>query len=609
MAGDEVSVPGGMVADIGHAVRLLLGTSFRYQPGRTIIACLGVLGSALIALTALWAGLIVQAAITSDATLAVVSVAALVATVAINWSLGLAAGGARINLAEQIGFELDRRIAATTASMPGINHFERPDVADEIQILQQNRGVLGGGLSSLLYNVDTIVMTIVTLTMVGLIDPRLLFLALTAVPALIGSRVRYRRTQAAEEASAPNGRLVRHLADKLATPEAAMELRVFGAGHAFRQRLRHTVAAWRRPVVEAEKASAWISFIEDALFTIVLGAVIVWLVWAAANGRASASAVVIGVVAARQIQQALLSTVDGVGGEGGLIDTARLVRRIRWLDALADQDRHRYSGTLAPPDRLQRGIRLDDVTYTYESADQPALEHLTIDLAAGSVVAIVGENGAGKSTLVKLLIGLYQPTRGMVSVDGVDLRDLDIDNWHRQTTAAFQDYAVLELLLREAVGVGDLTHIDDTRLVTEAVSNADATSLVDTLPGGLETQLGTTWDGGVGLSGGQWQRLALARGQMRPTPLLMVLDEPTASLDAHSERVMFERFSRSADTAGEARGAVTLLVTHRFSTTRDADRILVLHDGRLIEDGTHPDLMALDGHYADLYRLQAAGYE
>lgn len=609
MASDKVNVPGGMVADIGHAVRLLLGTSVRYQPGRTIVACLGVVGSALVALTALWAGLIVQAAITHDSTLAVISVAALVATVAINWSLGLAAGGARITLSEQIGFELDRRIAATTASMPGIAHFERPDVADEIQILQQNRGILGGGLSSLLYNVDTIVMTIVTLTMVGLVDPRLLFLALTAVPALVGSRVRYRRTQAAEETSAPNGRLVRHLADKLATPEPAMELRVFGAGRAFRKRLRSTVAAWRQPVVEAEKASAWISFVEDALFTIVLGAVIVWLVWAAANGHASASAVVVGVVAARQIQQALLSTVDGVGGAGGLIDTARLVRRIRWLDALADQDRHRYAGTLAPPDTLQHGIRLDDVSYTYESADRPALEHVTIDLAAGSTVAIVGENGAGKSTLVKLLIGLYQPTRGTVSVDDVDLRDMNIESWHQQTTAAFQDYAILELLLREAVGVGDLTHIDDANLVTGAVRNADASTLVANLPNGLETQLGTRWDGGVGLSGGQWQRLALARGQMRPTPLLMVLDEPTASLDAHSERAMFGRFSQSADTAGEARGAVTLLVTHRFSTTRDADRILVLDNGRLIEDGTHNDLMALDGHYAALYRLQAAGYK
>lgn len=609
MASDEISVPGGMIADIGHAVRLLLGTSFRYQRSRTIVACLGVLGSAFMALTALWAGLIVQAAITRDATLAVVSVTALVATVAINWSLGLAAGGARITLAEQIGFELDRRIASTTASMPGINHFERPDVADEIQILQQNRGILGGGLSSLLYNVDTIVMAIVTLTMVGLIDPRLLFLALTAVPALIGSRVRYRRTQAAEEASASNGRLVRHLADKLATPEAAMELRVFGAGRAFRQRLRSTVAAWRRPVVEAEKTAAWISFVEDALFTIVLGGVIVWLVWAAANGRASASAVVVGVVAARQIQQALLSTVDGVGGAGGLIDTARLVRRIRWLDALADQDRNRYSGTVAPPDKLRHGIRLDDVTYTYESADRPALEHVSIDLAAGSTVAIVGENGAGKSTLVKLLIGLYQPARGTISVDDVDLRDIDIENWHEQTTAAFQDYTVLEFLLREAVGVGDLTHIDDANVVTAAVRDADADTLVANLPHGLESQLGTRWDGGVGLSGGQWQRLALARGQMRPTPLLMVLDEPTASLDAHTERAMFARFTRSAHTAGAARGAVTLLVTHRFSTTSDADRILVLDGGRLIEDGTHDDLMDLDGHYAELYRLQAAGYK
>lgn len=605
----ELSVRGGMIADIGHAVRLLLGTSFRYQPGQSIVACLGVVGSALVALTALWAGLIVHAAITRSGTLAVVGVVALVATVAINWSVGLAAGGARITLAEQIGFELDRRIAATTASMPGIAHFERPDVADEIQILRQNRGILGGGLSSLLYNVDTIVMAIVTLTMVGLVDPRLLFLALTALPALAGSRVRYRRTQAAEEASAPSGRLVRHLTDRLATPQAAMELRVFGAGTAFRKRLQSTITAWRRPVVAAEKASAWISFVEDALFTSVLGGVIVWLVWAAANGRASASAVVIGVVAARQIQQAMVSTVDGVGGEGGLIDTARLVRRIRWLESIAEQDHHRHSGTLLPPSHLQRGIQLNDVAFTYESAHLPAVENLTVDLTAGSTVAIVGENGAGKSTLVKLLIGLYQPTRGTVSVDGVDLRDLDVEAWRQQTTAAFQDHAIFELILRETVGVGDLTRIDDLQAVSAAVHNADASGIVAHLPQGLETQLGTGWADGVGLSGGQWQRLALARGQMRPAPLLMVLDEPTASLDAHSERAMFQRFTQSAARAGAARGAVTLLVTHRFSTTRDADRILVLHNGRIIEHGTHAELMALGGYYAELYQLQAAGYQ
>ena len=210
---------------------------------------------------------------------------------------------------------------------------------------------------------------------------------------------------------------------------------------------------------------------------------------------------------------------------------------------------------------------------------------------------------------MKLLIGLYQPARGTVSVDGIDLRDVAIENWHQQTTAAFQDFAVLELIVREAVGVGDLTRIDDPVAVTEAVRNADARHLVANLPNGLETQLGVKWADGIGLSGGQWQRLALARGQMRSAPLLMILDEPTASLDAHSERAMFQRFAQIADAAGEARGAVTLLVTHRFSTTRDADRILVLNNGRLIEDGTHTELMALGGHYAELYKLQALGYQ
>jgi ATP-binding cassette subfamily B protein len=225
------------------------------------------------------------------------------------------------------------------------------------------------------------------------------------------------------------------------------------------------------------------------------------------------------------------------------------------------------------------------------------------------VVAVVGENGAGKSTLAKLLIGVYQPISGSISIDGVDLRDIAIEAWHDETTAAFQDYARLELLLRESVGVSDLDQIHNRALVTDAIRHADASTLVDHLPQKLETQLGTRWDGGVGLSGGQWQRLALARGQMRSSPLLLVLDEPTASLDAHGERAMFRRFAEAAASAGQARGAVTLLVTHRFSTTREADRILVLHAGRLIEDGTHTELIARNGHYAGLYRLQATGYE
>lgn len=596
-----------MIRGIAYTVALLLSTSFRHAPGRALLAVLATLASSLTALNALWAGLLVDAAIRHDRALATFAVLAIVVTVAADWSLGMAGGEARLTLAERIGFVLDRRIADTTAAMPGIGHFDRADVADEVQILRQNRGRLGGGLASLLYNIDSSSSAVITLTMAGLVDPRLLLLTLTAVPSLVGSRLRYRSTQAAEQRSATPGRRARHLSQVLIRTDVGMELRVFGAQDAMRRRLHKAVEDWRRPLAKAQSRAASIAFAEDALFTVVLAGVIAWLVRSATQGQTSAAAVVVAVVAARQIQEAMVSTVHGVGGEGGLLDTVRLIQRLRWLEGLAADEQRRYGGQLAPPARLHHGITLEDVGFSYHGADRAALDQLSVHLDAGSVVAIVGENGAGKSTLVKLLTGLYQPTHGRILVDGSDLGDLSVEQWRGACTAAFQDFATFELLLGEAIGIGDLPHIHDTAKIEQALHEATADPVVAGQPAGLQTQLGPRWEGGVDLSGGQWQKIALARGLMRQGPLLLLFDEPTAALDAAAEHAMFDRYATAAQTAAST-GGITLLITHRFSTTRSADRILVLADGQLIEDGSHADLIALDGHYAELYQLQARSY-
>jgi ATP-binding cassette subfamily B protein len=226
-----------------------------------------------------------------------------------------------------------------------------------------------------------------------------------------------------------------------------------------------------------------------------------------------------------------------------------------------------------------------------------------LHFAPGSVVALVGENGAGKSTLVKLLCRLYPPTRGRILVDGVPLAELQPEGWRERLAGAFQDFFRFELRARHSVGVGDVPRLDDAPAVVAAVDRAGASDLVAQLRAGLETQLGPTWPEGVELSFGQWQKLALARGFMRERPLVLVLDEPTASLDAETEHALFERY------AAAVRGdQITLLVSHRFSTVRMADTIVVLDGARVVETGTHEELMSRGGQYAELYGIQAAAY-
>ena len=235
------------------------------------------------------------------------------------------------------------------------------------------------------------------------------------------------------------------------------------------------------------------------------------------------------------------------------------------------------------------------------------LDDVSVTLPAGSVVALVGENGAGKTTLVKLLARMYEPSSGTIAVDDIPLRSMTAESWRARMSGAFQDFYRFELTVRQSVGLGDVARIDDPRAVRDAVERAGAADVIAKLPAGLDTQLGPAWPGGVDVSFGQWQKLALARGFMRDDPLLLVLDEPTAALDAETEHALFERYAASAKSLAH-RGRVTLLVSHRFSTVRMADLIIVLDGARVVETGTHEELMTKRGQYADLYGIQAAAY-
>jgi len=223
------------------------------------------------------------------------------------------------------------------------------------------------------------------------------------------------------------------------------------------------------------------------------------------------------------------------------------------------------------------------------------------------VVAIVGENGAGKTTLVKLLSKFYEPTAGRILVDDVDLAAMPTAEWRTRLAGAYQDFFRFELLARQSIGVGDLPRLDDEAAVLAATERAGADDVVTRLDAGLHTQLGRAWPEGVDISFGQWQKVALARGFMRDEPLLLVLDEPTAALDAETEHALFERYTAAARRSA-SNGRIVVLVSHRFSTVRMADLIVVLDGARVAEVGSHDELMAAGGLYAELYAIQAAGY-
>jgi ATP-binding cassette subfamily B protein len=480
--------------------------------------------------------------------------------------------------------------------------FEDPAFYDKLErARRQTTGRLG--LLAALLNTGQDLLSLVSLS-AGLMvfSPWLMVLLIAAViPAFLGEThfttlaysVLYRRT--------PERRQLDYLRLLGASAQSAKEVKIFGLGTYLAERY-HRLS---EEIYDENKSLALRRAIAGSGLNLIstggyYGAYAVVLV------RTLAGAVSIGTFTfltgafsrSRTYIERILSSFNDISEQAmfltDLFDFFKMEPAIRSLPGTE-------GAPIPAPRPIRAGFEFRNVSFAYPGSDRHVVRHINFRLHPAEKVALIGENGAGKTTLVKLLARLYDPTEGQILLDGVDLREYDVDDLRREIGVIFQDYMRYDMLVRENIGFGKIEALAEKDRVESAAYKSLASRVIDRLPNRYEHMLGRRFEGGADLSGGEWQKFALARAYMRDGQLL-ILDEPTATLDARAEYEVFLRF------ADLTRGRMAVLISHRFSTTRMADRILVLADGVIQEQGTHQQLVALGGRYAELFELQAAGY-
>lgn len=590
-----------------RALGVLLATAFRADPWRaTGTLLMTILGSLLSTFVAYWLKFLADGALAADLTRVSIGATAIAVSVAGSTYLNWTSFKLRTNVAERTSLRIDRELISLSAGLPGLEQHERADYLDRLALLRRHREVMTQTIAAATNNLGVIVRVGSTVALLASIHPVLVLLPAFGLPALwAGAKAASIEQQALDE-SVERERSADHLFELATTPGPGKELRVFGAGDALSRRHDGLWQEIDRVRTRAGVAGALLSGAAWLLFAAGYVGAIVFVAAQAARGNATPGDVLMAVTLAGQVNAHVERVVFLVGY---LMRVLKIVGKMVWLMDYARAARAADHERVPAPDRLERGIAFEGVSFRYPGTDADVLTNASLFLPAGSTVAIVGENGAGKTTIVKLLSRFYAPTEGRITVDGTDLADLDVDQWRARMSAGFQDFERFEFLARETVGVGELSRLGDAAFVSAALDRAAAADVVPTLPKGLETQLGKSFDDGVELSGGQWQKLALGRAMMRPAPLLLVLDEPTASLDAETEHALFERYSSATARVARAKGGITILVSHRFSTVRMADQIVVVDGGRVVDAGSHDELVSRGGLYAELYALQARSYQ
>jgi ATP-binding cassette subfamily B protein len=574
---------------------------YRHEPRLMVAAfALSQLSALPDALIALWLMLLGQGVLERRPGLTLLAALGLGASATATWFLNTVSTRVQRRFRDRVTIALESHVARLQASIPTVAHHERPEYLDRLAMLRDQIFVLDHMYMSLFTTCGWIVRLAVTIALLASIHPALALLAVFAVPAVITSTWRPAVERAALERVAQAQRLARHLFTVATTGPPGKEVRVARIGERLIRQRRDTWEQAHAPVAAARWASAVWHTLAWAIFGAAYVAGIVFVAYGLA---APATHVLLALAAGSRLSAYVGGTVGELGFLRGFwMDGSR---RLAWLEDYASS--RPSSGERDAPVALRRGIRLDRVSFAYPGTSRLVLDDVSLWLPAGSVVAVVGENGAGKTTLIKLLAKMYEPTAGSILVDDEPLAGIGAAEWRARMAGAFQDFFRFELRARHSVGLGDVPRLEDDAAVRAAVGRAGASEMMTALPSGLDTQLGPAWPEGVDVSFGQWQKVALARGFMRDGPLLLVLDEPTAALDAETEHALFARYAAAA-REGAADGRLTILVSHRFSTVRMADAIVVMDGSRVVETGTHDELMARGGQYAALYEIQAAAY-
>jgi ATP-binding cassette subfamily B protein len=394
----------------------------------------------------------------------------------------------------------------------------------------------------------------------------------------------------------PETRMQLYLETLLAREDHAKEVKLFGLGPLFLDRYRDIFRKLYKEDRDLTiRRDAW-GFALGLVATVTLYGAYAWIALSAIATRITLGQMTMYLMLFRQGQAAVSSILSAVGGM--YEDNLYLSTLYEYLETPVAAN----AGTIVRGPQPDDGIRFENVTFTYPGAERPTLIDVNLHIRPGESLALVGENGSGKTTLIKLLTRLYRPSGGRILLDGQDLRDWEEAALRDRIGVIFQDFTRYQLMLGENIGAGDVRHFEDEARWRDASEKGMAAPIVADLPQGYRTPLGKWFNDGRELSGGQWQKIALSRAFMRSRADILVLDEPTAAMDAGAEATIFEHFRTLT------KGRIAILISHRFSTVRMADQIIVLQDGRIIERGSHDELMKLDGHYAHLFSLQAKGY-